>query len=237
MGENRWRDEWEWPLARTRYEAWYLHSDGKASSRGGELSPQRPGDEPTDSYLYDPHDPTPTAGGFTMIHGLMVGIHAGPHDQRTVEARPDVLVYTSAVIKQPLEATGPLTFVLYAASSAPDTDFIIHLCDVHPDGASRILAEGIIRARYREGTSQARLLTPGEVYDFKIDLAGTSHVFLPGHRIRVDVMSSSFPNFDLNLNTGGIMGEETVAAAHTALQTVYHDGARASHIVLPVIAR
>jgi putative CocE/NonD family hydrolase len=236
MGENRWRDEWEWPLARTRYEAWYLHSDGKASG-GGELSPQAPSEEPTDSYLYDPRDPTPTAGGFTMIHGLMVGIHAGPHDQRTVEARPDVLVYTSTILEQPLEATGPLTFVLYAASSAPDTDFIIHLCDVHPDGAARILAEGIIRARYREGKDKARLLTPGEVYEFKIDLAGTSHVFLPGHRIRVDVMSSSFPNFDLNLNSGGIVGEEALSAARPALQTVYHDGARASHIVLPVIAR
>jgi putative CocE/NonD family hydrolase len=235
MGENKWRDENEWPLARTQYTPWYFHGNGRAGSDGGTLSLVKPGDEPQDVYLYDPHDPTPTIGGPTLMHGLLIGLNAGPRDQRAAEARPDVLVYTSDVLDKPLEVTGPLKVTLYAASSAPDTDFIARLCDVFPDGASRLLAEGIIRACYRQGTDRARPITPGEVYEYTIDLVATSNVFLPGHRLRLDIMSSSFPRFDRNLNNGKLLGEDTLADAQSAQQAIFHDSSRPSHILLPVI--
>lgn len=233
MGENKWRDENEWPLTRTQYTPWYLHSDGGA----GTLSPVAPTDESPDSYIYDPHDPTPTIGGSTFMHGLVLGIHAGPKDQRPAESRPDVLVYTSDVLTQPLEVTGPVKVTLYAATTALDTDFVARLCDVYPDGASRLLAEGIIRARYRQGTDSARQITPNEVYEYTIDLVATSNVFLPGHRLRLDIMSASFPRFDRNLNNGKQLGEDTLADAQAAHQTIFHDSSQPSHILLPMIPR
>jgi uncharacterized protein len=237
MGENRWRDEADWPLARARNTPWYLHSAGSAAGAGGTLSLQSPGTEPADSYLYDPRDPTPTVGGPNFLPGLGVGANAGPRDQRAVEARPDVLTYTSAPLEQPLEVTGPLTVTLYASSSAPDTDFVARLCDVYPDGASRILAEGILRARYRDGYDAPRPLVPGEVYPFVIDLVATSNVFLPGHRLRVDIASSSFPRFDRNPNTGHPLGQDGADDLRPALQSVLHDAAHPSHILLPIVPR
>lgn len=237
MGENRWRDEQEWPLARTQYTPWYLHSDGHAKSEGGTLTPETPGQEPQDVYLYDPHDPTPTIGGPTFLPGFMIGANAGPSDQRPAESRADVLVYTSDPLERPVEVTGPLTVKLFAATSAPDTDFVARLCDVHPDGASRILAEGIIRARYRAGTDQARAIEPGRVYEYEINLVATSNVFKAGHRIRLDVTSSSFPRFDRNTNTGNPLGQDGHDDLRPALQTIFHDDAYPSHILLPVIPR
>ena len=237
MGENHWRDEYEWPLARTAYTPWYLHGDGSAGTVGGVLSLDPPGVEARDVYLYDPRDPCPTVGGPTLLKGFGVRANAGPKDQRPSEARPDVLVYTSGSLDAPLEVTGPLTCTLYAATSAPDTDWVVRLCDVHPDGASRILAEGILRARYREGTVEAKPIEPGRVYAYEIDLVATSVVFLPGHRIRVDVTSSSFPRFDRNPNTGHPLGQDGPDDLQPAMQTVYHDGDRPSHILLPVIPR
>jgi len=237
MGENGWRDENEWPLARTRYTPWYLHSGGNASTAGGVLSPDLPGQEARDMYLYDPRDPCPTVGGPSLLRGFGVRANAGPKDQRPSEARPDVLVYTSAPLEEPLEVTGPLTCTLYAATSAPDTDWVVRLCDVHPDGASRILAEGILRARYREGTREPKPVESGRVYAYEIDLVATSNLFLPGHRIRVDVTSSSFPRFDRNPNTGHPLGQDGPDDLRPALQTVFHDGERPSHITLPVIPR
>ena len=237
MGENRWRDEQEWPLARAQATAWYLHSDEAAASAGGGLSPARPGDEAADFYLYDPRQPAPTIGGPTFLPGLLLGANAGPRDQRPAEARPDVLTYTSAPLEQPVEVTGPLTVTLYAATSAPDTDFVARLCDVHPGerGASRILAEGILRARFREGCDEPRPLEPGRVYEYKINLVATSNVFLPGHRIRVDVTSSSFPRFDPNPNTGNPLGQDGPRDVRPALQTIFHDSQHPSHILLPII--
>ncbi|MBM3187420.1 MAG: CocE/NonD family hydrolase [Chloroflexi bacterium] len=237
MGENRWRDEWEWPLARTRYAPWYLHSDGRAGSIGGTLSPEKPGQEPSDSYLYDPRNPTPTIGGPTFLPGLAVGANSGPRDQRPTEARADVLVFTSVPLREPVEVTGPLAAVLYAMTSAPDTDWVVRLCDVFPDGASRILAEGILRARFREGCEQPRLISPGKVYGYRINLVATSNVFQAGHRIRVDVTSSSFPRFDRNPNTGNPLGTDGPEGLRPALQTILHDAAHPSHIVLPIIPR
>lgn len=237
MGENRWRDEQEWPLARTRYTKWFLHSAGEAAAAGGSLSASAPTAEPQDHYVYDPRNPCPTVGGPNLLPGLRIAANAGPRDQRSVESRPDVLVYTSAPLEQSLEVTGPLSLTLYAASSAPDTDFVARLCDVAPEGQSIILQEGILRGRFREGTQQAKLITPGEVYEYRINLVATSIVFHPGHRIRVDITSSSFPRFDANPNTGNPLGTDGPDDLRTAQQTIYHDAAYPSHILLPIIPR
>jgi uncharacterized protein len=231
MGENRWRDEHEWPLARTRYTPYYLHGAGAAKgARGdGTLSPAAPGDEPADHFTYDPADPVPTRGGNTLILAM------GVMDQRPVEARDDVLVYTTEPMTAPLEVTGPVTATLYAASTAPDTDFTAKLVDVHPDGFARNLADGIVRARYRESLTAPRPLTPGEVTKLTIDLWATSHVFLPGHRLRLEIASSNFPRFDRNLNTGE--DPATGTRWQTARQTVFHDARHPSHVTLPVIPR
>ena len=231
MGENRWRDEADWPLARTRYTPYYLHSGGRANtaSGDGELSPRPPAGEPADHFVYDPDDPVPTRGGNTLILAM------GVQDQRPAEARDDVLVYTSPPVTEALEVTGPLVVVLHAASTAPDTDFTAKLVDVSPDGYARNLADGIVRARYRESRESPRPLAPGEVATFRIDLWATSHVFAAGHRIRVDVSSSNFPRFDRNLNTGE--DQATGTRRQAARQTVFHDARYPSHIVLPVIPR
>lgn len=231
MGENVWRSEDAWPLARTRYTPYYLHSQGQANSRRGDgsLSPVAPGDEPPDRFVYDPDNPVPSCGGNTLI------IPMGVQDQRQVEERQDVLVYTSDPLTAPLEVTGPLTVQLYAASSAPDTDFTAKLVDVRPDGYAQNLADGILRARYRESRVLPALLTPGQVYKLTVDLWATSHVLLPGHRLRVEIASSNFPRFDRNLNTGE--DQATSSRYQTALQTIFHNQRYASHIVLPVIPR
>ncbi len=231
MGENRWREENEWPLARTCYTPYYFHSGGRANSSNGDgtMSASKPADEGADNFIYDPADPVPTRGGNTLI------IAMGVLDQRPVEARPDVLVYTTDAMTSALEVTGPLMVNLYAATSARDTDFTAKLVDVHPDGFVRNLADGILRARYRESREEPTLLKPGEVTRFVIDLWATSHVFLPGHRIRVEISSSNFPRFDRNLNTGE--DPATATRIEVARQTVFHDSRYPSHIVLPVIPR
>jgi len=231
MGANVWRDEQEWPLARTHYTPYYLHSQGQANSlRGdGRLDPVVPGEEPADRFIYDPHDPVPTCGGNTLI------IPMGVQDQRQVETRQDVLVYTSGPLTTPLEVTGPLVVTLYAASSTPDTDFTAKLVDVRPDGYAQNLADGIIRARYRTSRMIPTLLTPGQVHELTIDLWATSHVFLPGHSLRLEIASSNFPRFDRNLNTGD--DQATGSRWQTAVQTIFHDQRYPSHIRLPVIPR
>ncbi len=231
MGENRWRDEREWPLARTRYTPYYLHSRGRANSHRGDgsLDPRRPGEETADHFTYDPDDPVPTRGGNTLILAM------GVRDQRPVEAREDVLVYTSEVVTEALEVTGPITVTLYAASSAPDTDFTAKLVNLRPDGYAQNLADGIIRARYRDSRTTPTPLTSAEVSRFTIDLWATSHVFLPGHRIRLEIASSNFPRFDRNLNTGE--DQATGTRRQAARQTIFHDQRYPSHVVLPVIPR
>ncbi|MGE0484011.1 MAG: CocE/NonD family hydrolase [Gammaproteobacteria bacterium] len=239
MGLDVWRDEDDWPLPDTDWQRWYLHSGGCAGSIAvdGALSTVAPGTEPPDTYVYDPRNPVPTVGGATFLPGLFVAANAGPRDQRAVEARADVLVYTSAVLEHDVEVTGPVRLVLYVASSAPDTDFTGKLVDVHPDGRAMILTDGILRARYREGFDAPRLLTPGEVVCLEIDLVATANVFRAGHRIRLEVSSSNFPRFDRNTNTGGVIATETEADFEVATNRVLHDAAHPSHLVLPVIAR
>lgn len=234
MGINEWRNESEWPLARTKFTPWYFHSGGKANSLlgDGRLSLEKPGDEETDDYTYDPKFPTPTKGGCNCCMPELVAW--GAYDQRSVEIRNDVLVYTSDPLREDIEVTGPVVVKLHASTDCKDTDFTAKLVDVHPDGYAVNLCDGIIRGRYRESTSEQVMLEPGEVYEFTIDLWPTSNVFLKGHRIRVDISSSNFPRFDRNLNTGGKFGDET--EMRVGNQSVYHDRAYPSHILLPVIA-
>ena len=239
MGPDVWREEADWPLPDTDWQQWYLHSAGSAGTKAedGVLSRRAPEQEDPDSYLYDPRDPVPTVGGASFLPGLFVAANAGPRDQRELEQRADVLCYTSAVLERDLEVTGPVRLVLYVCSSALDTDFTGKLVDVHPDGTALVLTDGILRARYRESLSSPQLMTPGEVYRLEIDLVATSNVFAAGHRLRLEVSSSNFPRFDRNTNSGGVIATETEADFVRATNTVWHDELRASHLVLPVIAR
>lgn len=231
MGENRWQSLPDWPPPAARPVRWFLHSGGNAGSvRGdGTLSTVPPDDEPVDTFTYDPNDPVPTLAGNNLTLPL------GVMDQRPAEERRDVLVFTSAPLERPLEVTGPVTVELWAASSARDTDFTAKLVDVRPDGYAQNLLDGIIRARYRDTDGPPALIEPGQVYRYTIDLWATSTVFLPGHRIRVEISSSNFPRFDRNPNTGGPIATET--ALQTARQQICHDAGHPSHILLPVIAR
>lgn len=239
MGPDAWRDEADWPLPDTDWQCWYLHRDGSASSPAdaGLLAPLPPPDEPVDSFVYDPRNPVPTAGGATFLPGLFVAANAGPRDQRDVESRPDVLCYTSAVLEDLLEVTGPVRLVLYVSSSARDTDFTGKLVDVAPDGRAITLTDGILRCRYRESLERQKLMSPGEVYRIEVDLVATSNVFFAGHRIRLEVSSSNFPRFDRNSNTGGVLAGESVEDFICATNCVWHDSVHASHLVLPVIKR
>ncbi|MDD5727846.1 MAG: CocE/NonD family hydrolase [Victivallales bacterium] len=232
MGLNRWRDEYEWPPARTRYEKYYLHKNNR-------ISPEPPEtDDGFEEYTYDPADPIPTLGGNHSIGaynpGLYEHVKPGPYDQRPVEQRPDVLVFTSEKLEKDTEITGPVILKLYASSSAVDTDFIAKLTDVYPDGSSINLTEGIIRARFRDDVwGEPKLMVPETIYEFTIDMQATCNLFKRGHRIRVDIMSSNFPLWDRNLNTGGDPGTGTEMLV--ARQTVYHNSQYASHIILPII--
>jgi putative CocE/NonD family hydrolase len=233
LGRNDWRAETEWPLPGTAFTPFYLRS-------GGRLDRDAPGsDEPADRYAYDPDDPVPTIGGvnsvLTMTQGSDRPILPGPWDQRVLEAREDVLSYTTDALDADLEVIGPVDVVLYAASSARDTDFFVRVCDVYPDGRSIFLTEGLIRARYRgsnEGDS-TELLEPGEAAEYRIRCYPVANAFRRGHRIRVDVTSSSFPRFSRNLGNGEDVGTSTRAVV--AQQTVLHTDAYPSHVVLPVV--
>ncbi len=237
MGENRWRDEQEWPLKRAVATPYYFHSAGNANSMFGDgtLAPVPPQEEPYDVYVYDPRSPSISRGGHSCCFESLVP--QGAYDQRPVEVWKDTLCYTSEPLDAPLEVTGHVTVALWAATSAVDTDWVAKLVDVYPDGRAINLTEGILRARFRGGFAQEQLLERDEIYQYEINLRATSNVFLPGHRIRVDVSSSSFPHWDRNPNSGQPMGTATVLDVQTATQTVFHDRARPSHIVLPVVPR
>ena len=235
MGENKWRDESEWPLARAKSTNYYLHSAGKANTADGDgsISTAPAHAEAADSLVYDPANPVPTVGGPLCCDPGH--LPSGPRDQRDVETRQDVLVYSTPALERDVEVTGPVTLDLFASSSAVDTDFTAKLVDVGPDGFAQNLTEGILRARFRETTSAATLLVPGKIYEYKIDLWSTSNVFLKGHKIRLEVSSSNFPRFDRNLNTGKSAG--TDAEFVKAANTIYHDTEHPSALVLPVVPR
>ena len=224
MGANRWRDEEEWPLARARNTKYYL---GAAGLLGGEpLKSSAP-----DTFVYDSRNPAPTTGGAVCCDPAI--FPWGPHDQRNVEKRRDVLVYSTEVLAADVEVTGPVKAVLYVSSSAPDTDFTAKLVDVFPNGEARNLTDGILRLRYRDSLENPKLLTPGEVYRVTIDAGVTSNVFRAGHRIRLEVSSSNFPRFDRNPNTGRPVADER--ELRKATQNVFHDRDRRSFLLLPVV--
>lgn len=232
MGVNEWRHEQQWPLARTEWQPWYFHSDGKANSlRGdGSLTRETPAGEPPDTYVANPRNPVPSrGGGMCCDHVYSYG---GAFDQRAIEEREDVLIYTSAPLDHALEVIGPIRVILHAASSVLDTDFAAKLVDVSPCGCARNVADGILRARYRNGMQEGELLSPNTVTTFEIDCWSTANMFLAGHRIRVEIASSNFPRFDRNPNTGELPGRS--AEMVSALQTVLHTVEYPSHIVLPV---
>jgi uncharacterized protein len=233
MGVNEWRNAESWPLPGTEFQNWHFHSQGSANSLNGNgaLSRDEPGSEPPDSYVYNPLNPVPTRGGGLCCNA--VWSLGGAYDQRPVEAREDVLVYTSPPMEAPVNVTGPIKVILHASSSALDTDWTAKLVDVHPCGYARSLTDGIIRARYRNSMSDPELIEPGDIIEYEIDLWATSNVFQPGHSIRVEVSSSNFPRFDRNPNTGELPGRSADVAS--ALQTVHHSAPYPSRIVLPVI--
>ena len=233
MGANQWRDEDDWPLARARSTRYFLHSEGRANSlRGnGTLSTVAPAAEPSTTMSYDPpirQRPSADRCAATRAH-----LEPGPRDQRPVEARDDVLVYSSAPFTRDLEVTGPVRVELYASSSAVDTDFTGKLVDVGPDGFAQNLTEGIIRARYRDSAEKPSWLIPGQAYKFSLDLWSTSNLFRKGHSLRLEISSSNFPRFDRNLNTG--RRPKTAAKSVSANNVIYHDSAHPSAILLPIV--
>jgi len=233
MGENRWVNYDSWPPEEVQYRDYYLRSGGSANSINGDgrLLGEPPGREPPDRYIYDPLFPTPSVGGHSFPDPTLMG----PADQVGVETLNEVLVYTSPPLERELAVVGPVRVTLYASTSAPDTDFTAKLCDVSPAGRSLNLVEGIVRARYRGGLVGPRPVTPGEVQEFAIELGPTAHVFKAGHRLRVQVSSSDFPQWDRNLNTGGPLGAEGAAQARVATQVVLHDAGNPSRVTLPVV--
>jgi putative CocE/NonD family hydrolase len=244
---GRWRDEGAWPLARARGLRLFLDGNGR-------LDPQAPpAQTPASRYLFDPSDPVPTIGAGVqspLFPGLIQG---GGFDQRgrrelwacrdtrLLAERPDVLVFATDPLPEDLEVTGPVTVRLWVASSAPDTDFTAKLVDVYPPsddwpaGFALNLSDGILRARYRNSRERAEPLRPGEPAQVVIELQATSNLFRAGHRLRLDVSSSNFPRFDLNPNTGEPLGHET--RLERALNVVFHDAGRPSHLELPVVPR
>jgi uncharacterized protein len=232
MGANEWRTAETWPLPGTEHRRYFLHSGGSANTASGDgtLSRNEPGDEAPDTYVYDPASPVRSRGGRINPD---LGEPGGPLDQSVVERRADVVCYTSDELAADIEVTGSLELRLFAASSARDTDFMARLVDVSPDGRAINIAEGCIRARYRGSILTPELLTPGEPYAFRIDMAVTSHLFRRGHRLRVHVASSDFPRFDRNMNTGNAIGEDS--AGVPARQTIFHRAGLASYIDLPVV--
>ena len=232
MGENKWRSETDWPIPGTEYRQLYLNSNGAANSvRGdGSLTFAKPTKSVADTYIYDPQNPIPTTGGNNCCGTPTT---AGPADQRPLERREDILVYTSDFLEESLTIAGPVKMKLFATTDGPDTDWMIKLIDVYPNGNSMPVSEGILRARFRKGLDKINLLTPNQQYEYDIDLTGTANVFQPGHRIRVDITSSNFPQFDRNPNTGEPLGSHS--KVRIAKQTIFHGGANLSHIVLPIV--
>jgi putative CocE/NonD family hydrolase len=235
MGENKWHDEASWPLERAKETRYFLHSEGRANSAAGDgaLTTEAAKKETADSFVYDPANPVPTVGGPLCCDG--VHLPPGPRDQSAVEARQDVLVYSTPPLEQDMEVTGPVTLDLFAKSSTVDTDFTGKLVDVGPDGKAINLTEGILRVVYRDGISEPKPIEPGKVYEYKIDLWSTSNVFLKGHKIRLEVSSSNFPRFDRNLNTGKSAADS--ATFVKATNAILHDSEHPSALVLPVVPR
>ncbi len=235
MGPNVWREEHEWPLARTHYTPLYLSSHGHANTLSGDglLHWQPVQKAESDTFTYDPKDPVPTMGGAICCEPAI--LPPGPLNQHVVETRPDVLVYTSAPLSEDIEATGPVRVVLYVATSVNDTDFTAKLVDVQPDGRPLLVTDGIQRLRYRLSLDHPVFVKRNTAYQISIDAGVTSYVFSTGHRIRIEISSSNFPRFDRNMNSARPNADETKFAE--ARQTVFHEKGYPSAVILPIISK
>ncbi|MGA8578014.1 MAG: CocE/NonD family hydrolase, partial [Bryobacteraceae bacterium] len=233
MGADKWLDAHEWPPEHARTRSFYLASQGRANTAAGdgtfEDAPSRRG--AADRFTFDPRDPVPTRGGAVCCNPRV--FPWGPMDQRPVEQRRDVLVFTTRPLERDLEVVGPVKAVLWVSTSQRDTDFTAKLVDVFPDGYARNLTDGILRLRYRNSLERPELALPGQVYQITLDAGIASNAFLKGHRIRLEISSSNFPRFGRNPNTGGPIASETRLLK--ANQTLYHDRQHPSRLVLMVM--
>lgn len=235
MGENEWRYEETWPLSRASEVNYYIHSDGRANTLNGDgkLTVDLPHGEPPDVYVYNPIDPVPSIAGDTCCDAAF--LTSGAIDQRSIEVRHDVLVYTSSTLERDTEITGPVSMILYASTSAVDTDFTVKLVDVSHCGCAMKIADGIIRTRYQLVQDSANPTAAGDVCEYSIDLRATSNLFKRGHKIRIEVSSSNYPKYDRNTNTGSdIVSSQNVVSA---MQAIYHSNEYPSHIKLPFVQR
>ncbi|HKA00758.1 MAG TPA: CocE/NonD family hydrolase [Candidatus Solibacter sp.] len=233
MGANKWREEQQWPPEGAQPRNFYLQSGGKANSLNGdgELADSPGHKGPSDTFEFDPLHPVPTRGGAVCCNPKI--FPWGPYDQRAVEERKDVLVYSTKALKQPVEVAGPVSVTLSVSTNAKDTDFTAKLVDVFPDGMARNLTDGILRLRYRNSLAQPELVKPGELYKITVDAGVTSNVFMKGHKIRLEVSSSNFPRFDRNPNTGGVVASATRLIK--ANQIVFHDANHPSYLTMLVM--
>ena len=234
MGANVWRDAQDWPIPGTRFTKFYLHSRGQANSLfgNGQLTTEPPvGGEPSDHYVYDPANPVPSKGGHSCCFATVAPV--GPYDQTDIEKRADVLIYSTPLLSEAVEVTGPITVKLYAASSAPDTDWTAKLVDVAPSGKIINLNNGIVRASHRNSLATHEPIDPEKPYEYTITVFPTSNLFKVGHQIRLEISSSNFPHYDRNLNTGQPVGADAQMVA--ARQTVLHDAPHPSYIELPIM--
>jgi uncharacterized protein len=239
---GHWRTEKEWPLKRAVATTYYLHAEHT-------LGPEKPKAGAPSQFKFDPSHPVPSLGG--NVSSQMGAMQAGAFDQHCrpnvlgcadesrLSARSDVLVFQTSPLTEDMEVTGPLVVTLWASSAAVDTDFTAKLVDVYPPskdfptGVELNIGDSIVRARYRDSLEKDTLMTPGEIYRFRIELYPTSILFAKGHRMRVDISSSNFPRFDVNPNTGEPLNQNTKTAVAT--NTIYHDANHPSQITLPVI--
>ena len=234
MGRDSWRTADSWPPRDCEDQDWFLHSDGRANSLSGtgSLTREVPGDELPDVFVYAPGNPAPSAGGRSCCDATVTPM--GVACQQGVEVRNDVLLYTTDPLQESMEVTGDVRFVLHAATSAVDTDWVVRLTDVDKSGTSVNVCQGILRARFRTGLADPREVTPGKCYEYTVSLGPTSWEFGVGHRLRVQVTSSDFPAHDINSNTGKSTGEVGPLDGIVATQVVHHDGRRPSRVILPV---
>jgi putative CocE/NonD family hydrolase len=232
MGSNKWQASEQWPPEDTELVSYYLDSNGNANTMygDGQLTTKRPKKDQPDTFVYDPMNPVNSYGGNVCCTGN--AIQGGAFDQRVMETRNDILVYTTEVLEEGVEVTGFIESTLYVSSDAEDTDFTIKLIDVYPDGTAYNLDETIQRVRYREGYDKEVFMKQGEVYKLELTPMATSNYFKKGHRIRIEISSSNFPRFARNLNTGGSNYDESEGVI--ANNSIHHSKAYPSHIKLPI---
>ena len=236
MGDNRWCDYDAWPPSNAIERKYFLQSSGGALSLSGDgtlVNHAPPEEEPPDVFVYNPSMPVPSAGGRSCCVADVAPL--GPMVQTHIEIRNDVLVYSTPPLTEDLEVVGTIFLVLYAATDALDTDWTAKLCDVDTAGRSINLCDGIIRARYRDSLEHPTFIEPKKVYEYRIKVGSTANKFKRGHRIRLEITSSNFPMFDINLNNGQRTGEAVSLTGQVATQVVFHDALRPSHLIVPVI--